>query len=511
MFAMDNALEGLMLLFTWKVALAVMAGFLLGFLVGAVPGFNDSNLMAIMLPLTIYLDPMIAIVGMSSLYFAAQAAGAIPAILINIPGTGGAAATTIEGYPMAKRGQAGYALGLSHGASFVGAGVGALASLMIAPALGLFALRFGPAEMFLLGIFGLTIVGALAGKDLLKAAIAILLGLLVSLVGVDPSTAFVRGTFDILPLYDGVSLMAVILGLFGLPELIDLVKRSSISSSTDVSDRELDANLAKGFFDTFKYKMSLAVSSFMGLIVGIVPGAGAAIASFVSYGFTKQLSKHPETYGKGEPEGLVAAECSNNATACAAIVPLLTLGLPGSGSTTVMLAALVLHGIRPGPQFFAEFQVQAFTIFWSFFASAILIAVVGCWISRYTRRLVYVAGYVLVPTVLLLLFIGAYATSNSPFDLAVVALFGAVGIAMRALRYPIPAFLLAFILGPILEANYLRATRIGGFEIFLQSGISQVLIAMSVLSLVIPAAWIFGRRYFLQNKPQFGETNASRQ
>ena len=496
MFEFNNALQGLVLIFTWQVALAILAGFLLGFLVGAVPGFNDSNLMAIMLPLTIYLDPMIAIVGMSSLYFAAQAAGAIPAILINIPGTGGAAATTIEGYPMAQKGQAGYALGLSHGASFVGAGVGALASLLIAPALGLFALRFGPAEMFLLGIFGLTIVGGLADKDMLKAGIAILLGLLASLVGVDPSTAFVRGTFDILPLYDGFSLMAVILGLFGLPELIDLVKRKSITSEGQVTERELDTNLVKGFFDTFKYRMALIVSSILGLIIGIVPGAGAAIASFVSYGFTKQLSKHPETYGKGEPEGLVAAECANNATACAAVVPLLTLGLPGSGSTTVMLAALVLHGIRPGPQFFAQFQVQAFTIFWSFFVSAILIAVIGCWISKYTRRLVYVAGYMLVPTVLLLLFMGAYATNSSTFDLAVVALFGTIGIAMRALRYPIPAFLLAFILGPILEANYLRATRIGGFEIFTHSGISLGLIAMSVLSIALPTAWLFGRRYF---------------
>jgi putative tricarboxylic transport membrane protein len=494
MFEFSNAVEGLMLLFTWQVMAAITVGFLLGFLVGAVPGFNDSNLMAIMLPLTIYLDPMIAIVGMSSLYFAAQAAGAIPAILINIPGTGGAAATTIEGYPMAQKGQAGYALGLSHGASFVGAAVGALASLMIAPALGLFALRFGPAEMFLLGVFGLTIVGALAGKDLLKAGIAILLGLLVSLVGADPSTAFERGTFGILSLSDGVSLMAIILGLFGLPELVDLVKRTSVSGQSEVSDRELNSNLHRGFFDAFKYKGALAVSSAVGLVVGIVPGAGAAISSFVSYGMAKQMSRNPQNYGKGEPEGLVAAECANNATACAAIVPLLTLGLPGSGSTTVMLAALILHGIRPGPQFFAQFQVEAFTIFWSFFVSAILIAVVGCWISRYTRRLVYVRGYILVPTVLLLLFLGAYATKFSTFDLAVVAAFGALGIAMRVLRYPIPAFLLAFILGPILEANYLRATRIGGLDIFIQSGISQFLIVLSVLSLVIPGLWLLRQR-----------------
>lgn len=509
MLALDNVIQGLVLLATWQVALAILVGFLLGFIVGAVPGFNDANLMAIMLPLTIYLDPTIAIIGMASLYFAAQAAGAIPAILINIPGTGGAAATTIEGYPMAQKGQAGYALGLSHGASFVGAGVGAFASLLIAPALGLFALRFGPAEMFLVGVFGLTIVGALAGKDLWKAAIAILFGLLASLVGVDPSTAFERGTFGTLSLYDGFSLMAVILGLFGLPELIELVKRRSIATETEVSQRELDTNLVKGFFDAFKHRTALAVSSVMGLIIGIVPGAGAAVSSFVSYGLTKQLSRHPETYGKGEPEGLVAAECANNVTACAAVVPLLTLGLPGSGSTTVMLAALILHGIRPGPQFFAEFQVQAFTIFWSFFVSAILIAVVGCWISRFTRRLVYVRGYVLVPVVLLLLFLGAFATNFRMFDLFVVALFGGIGIAMRALRYPIPAFLLAFILGPILEANYLRATRIGGHQIFVQSSVSKTLIAISILSVVIPLAWSLYLSATRRNPVEIGENHAS--
>lgn len=490
----DMAMQGLANLFQFHLLLALVVGFTFGFIVGAIPGFNDANLMAILLPLSIYLDATDAIVLMSALYFSAQAAGSIPAILINIPGTGGNAASTIEGYALARQGRSGYALGISIGASSFGAAFGALASLLVAPILGMFALSFGPAELFLLAVFGVTVVGALAGADLLRAVIAVLLGILLAFVGTDTNTGHERATFDILPLVDGFSLIPVILGLYGVPELIDLLRRQSIAGADADTAASLDQDFGRGFVEAFRYRLVLASSSMIGLIIGIVPGAGAAIGSFISYGFARQVSRRRHNYGKGEPEGLVATDCANNAVACGAVIPLLTLGLPGSASTTVMLAAMILHGVRPGPQFFAEFQVQSYTILWSFFVSAALIVVVGLSCARWFRRVVFVPNHYLVPVVLLLLLIGAYANRYVAFDLLVMVLFGLLGMAMRAGNYPVPAFLLAFILAPLLEANYLRAVRIGGHEIFFASAISIVLIALALLSLAVPIIAALMRR-----------------
>ena len=490
---MDAVLAGLLQLSQPHLLLIIFCGFTLGFAVGAVPGFNDANLMAILLPLSVYMDPIEAVVGMSVLYFSAQTAGSVPAILMNIPGTGGNAATTLDGHPMARMGQGGRALGLSLGASTVGATFGAVAALILAPALGRAALSFGPAELFLVAVFGLTIVGSVSGSDPLRAIFAICLGILVAMIGVHPASGFERSTWGLAELYDGIGLIPVILGLFGVPELIALCRQKTIETGDAPGEAPDSVQIWQGFREALRYRTALAVSSVTGLIVGIVPGAGAAIGSFVSYGFVRRLSKRPQDFGKGSPEGLIGSDAANNAVACGAVIPLITLGLPGSASTTVMLAALALQGIRPGPQFFMAYETQAFTILWSFMAAALLIAVVGIPFARLSRRITRVPMMRLAPVTLFLLCVGAYANRFSVFDMGLMLGFGAIGIAMRAGRYPIPAFLLAFILTPVLEANYQRATRIGGHDIFLQSPICLGLIALSVASLLIPLAgrlWI---------------------
>lgn len=500
---MDAVLVGLLHLTQPHLLVIVACGFALGFAVGAVPGFNDANLMAILLPLTIYMDPIEAVVGMSVLYFSAQTAGSVPAILMNIPGTGGNAATTLDGHPMARQGYAGRALGLSLGASTVGATFGAVAALVLAPALGRAALSFGPAELFLVAVFGLTIVGSVSGSDPLRAMFAICLGILVAMIGVHPASGFERSTWGVAELYDGIGLIPVILGLFGIPELIALCRQKTIENPQDAdgsfSDTPDAAQIWQGFREALRYRTALAVASVTGLVVGIVPGAGAAIGSFVSYGFVRRLSRRPQDFGKGSAEGLIASDAANNAVACGAVIPLITLGLPGSASTTVMLAALALQGIRPGPQFFMSYEVQAFTILWSFMAAALLIAVVGIPFARLSRRITRVPMMRLAPVTLFLLCVGAYANRFSVFDMGLMLGFGALGIAMRAGNYPIPAFLLAFILTPVLEANYQRATRIGGHDIFLQSPICLVLIALCVASLLIPLA---GRLFAARNSSQ---------
>lgn len=478
-------IAGLAALFEVQTLLFLLLGFLLGFVVGAIPGFNDANVMAILLPFTLLLEPTTAIVAMAAVYAGAQAAGAIPAILMNIPGTPGNAATTIEGYPMARSGRAGYALGISFGASTFGAFIGAALALLFAPILGSFALSFGPAEMFMVAVLGLTVVSTLASDSYAKGLMIAGFGILVSLIGADSMSGFPRGTYGLPELYDGMPLIPVLLGLFGLSELILLLGRKTIADSAATASGGW-AETTRGLRSSMRHTVNLWRSSILGFVVGVVPGAGATIGSFLAYGQAKQWASDRGSFGTGNEEGLVATDSANNATATGAIVPMLTLGLPGSASTLVMLAALVLHGVRPGPEFFTTFQVDAYTILFSLFLAAGLIATLGLLLSRPAQRIVFVPNAVLVPTVAVLIFIGAYAWRFLVFDILLMLIFGVLGLLLRVYRYPVPAFMLAIILGPMLEANFLRATRIGGLEALLASPISQVVAVVTVLSLLAP-------------------------
>ena len=484
MYDIPSILTGLENLFQFKTLMFLCFGFALGFIVGAIPGFNDANLMAILLPFTLLLDPTLAIVTMTALYFAAQAAGSIPAILINVPGTGGTAASTLEGYPMSRQGKSGLALGLSLGASTVGAFFGAAAALVLSPVIGTFALRFGPAEMFMVAVFGLTVVGSLTGDNLAKGLFATLLGLLFSFVGADSATAFERGTFGIVELWDGLALIPVVLGLFGFSELLFLIRQTTVAQSDISFGAERD--VLRGYAAALRQRLNLLRSSVAGTVIGVIPGAGAAIGTFVAYGLARQWSREKEKFGTGHAAGLIATDSSNNAVAAGAVVPLLTLGLPGSASTTIMLAALFLHGVRPGPRFFINFQTEAYTILFSLFLSAALITIVGVPAARYFKRVAFTPTRVLVPIVFVLLFVGAFAWRFVAFDILVMIFFGLLGVVMKIYRYPLPAFILAFILGPIVEANYLRATRIGGHEILFDSPICISLWILSAISLAAP-------------------------
>lgn len=494
MYDMNAILMGLAALFQAYTLAFLLVGFFLGFFVGAIPGFNDANIMAILLPFTLLIEPAAAIVCMAAIYAGAQAAGSIPAILMNIPGTPGNAATTLEGYPMSQSGRSGYALGLSLGASTVGALLGAIMTLIFAPILGMFALRFGPSEMFMVAVLGLTVVSTLAAENMSKGLLVVGFGILVSLIGADSMTAFPRGTFGVPFLYDGMPLIPVLLGLFGFSELLLLLGKKTIATQGSAATQGT-AEIFSGFKDAIRQKINLARSSVLGFFVGVIPGAGATIGSFLAYGQARQWSRTPERFGKGHPEGLVATDSANNATATGAMVPMLTLGLPGSASTLVMLAALVLHGVRPGPQFFNNFQVEAYTILLSLFLASLLIGVLGIVLCRLAQRVVFVPTSLLVPIVTVLVFTGAFAWRFLAFDILLMIVFGLVGVLMRVYRYPVPALMLAIILGPMLESNYLRATRIGGVESLVSGPISQVLFGLILLSLVAPLIVSMSRRF----------------
>jgi putative tricarboxylic transport membrane protein len=470
----------------------LLLGFLLGFVVGAIPGFNDANLMAIMLPFTLFLDVTGALVAMAALYASAQAAGSIPAILLNIPGTPGNSASSLEGYAMARQGRAGFALGVSFAASTVGGILGALASLAVAPIIGTFALGFGPAEMFLIGVFGLSVVSSLTGDSISKGMLITVFGFLIGLIGADSVTAFPRGTFGVYALYDGLPMIPVLLGLFGLSELLFLVNQKAVANTDDQDPGFKE--VISGMWAALSYKFVLILSSVIGTIVGIIPGAGATIGSFVAYGQARQFSREKEKFGTGHAEGLVATDTANNAVAAGAVVPLLTLGLPGSGSTTIMLAAMFLQGVVPGPQLFINFQAEAYTILLSLVLTGFLILVLGVPLARYFRKITFVPTGYLVPAVGVMLFVGAFAWRFNPLDIVIMIVFGVFGAILKIYRYPIPAFLLAIILAPIVETNFLRAVNIGGYSIFFQSTISQILIVLSLVGLLAPAATLLRKK-----------------
>lgn len=487
MYNIDAIQQGFQSLFTVELLVFLFLGFLVGFIVGAIPGFNDANLMAILLPFTLLLKPEVAIVTMAAIYAAAQAAGSIPAILMNIPGTPGNAASTIEGYALAKKGRAGYALGVSFGASTVGALFGAILAFGLAPVLGLFALRFGPAEMFLLAVLGITVVSSLAGNDMPKGLLIACFGVLLSMIGADDMAGFARATFDVDYLYDGLPLIPVLLGLFAIPELVAMVKMKAIASTQSAASRgwsEIFAGIKIGLGQG--QKINLTRSSILGYVVGVIPGAGATIGSFLAYGQARQWSRNKKAFGTGSEEGLVATDSANNATAAGAMVPTLTLGLPGSASTLVMLACLYLHGVNPGPAFFMDFQVQAYTILLSLFLMPILLLVFGVILAKYAQKIVFIPTMYLIPIVTVLVFIGAYAWRFMVFDIILMLIFGLIGILLKRGGYPIPVLLLAIILGPMLESEFIRALAIDGYYSFVKTPISLVLLAIIALSLLAP-------------------------
>lgn len=485
MYDLGAFMLGLQGLFSPYILLIFMVAFVLGFVVGAIPGFNDANLMAILLPFTLYLDTTGALVAMATIYGAAQSAGAIPAILLNIPGTPGNSASVLEGYPLAQQGKAGYALGVSFAASAVGAILGGVVALLAAPAIGSVALSFGPAETFLVGAFGLTVVSSLTGDSVAKGLLATAFGLLLGLIGADAMTGFPRGTFGLFPLYDGLPLIPVLLGLFGLSELLFLMNQGVVAENTDRNSGLSD--IIGGVKDAFRYPFNLAYSSLIGSVVGIIPGAGATIGAFVAYGQARQWSKEPNKFGTGHAEGLIASEAANNSVAACAVVPVLTLGLPGSASATVMLAALFLQGVVPGPRLFLNFQVEAYTILLSLILTGVMSLALGIPLARIFRKVTYVPTSYLVPIVAVLLFAGAFATRFNADDILIMIFFGLLGALFKVYGYSIPAFLLAVILSPLMESNFLRTVSIGGYDLFYESGISKLMIALIALGALAPA------------------------
>lgn len=482
----DPLLQALPVAFAWSSILAMVIGTLAGILVGALPGLSATMGIAVLIPLTFGLDPLVALGMMAGIYNGAMYGGAIPAVLLRIPGTPAAIATTFDGYVMSQQGRSGFALKVAVFSSAFGGIMSAIALMTLAPPLSKITLAFGPAEYFWVAVFGLASISVLLGRDPVKGLIAACFGLVLSTVGIDQVTGHERFTFDTLELSSGFHIVVLLVGLYALPPVFIMAEEAI---KKGISAAELKFGGAGSYLDILRYWKTLIRSSIIGIIVGILPGAGGNIAAFLSYNEAKRASRDPDSFGQGNPEGVAAAECGNNADNAAAMIPALTLGVPGSSVSAVILGGLLVHGLQPGPALFREnadvvygFMIQMLV------TSILLIPFGGLLATRLFSQVLRLPRVMLAPLIIGLTVVGVYCINNSIFDLYMMLCFGLVGYCMEKLKFPLAPAVLGLILGGMAETNLRLTMLISGddWRALVQNTISQIIIALIVVVLLYP-------------------------
>lgn len=474
-------------LLSLEIPMFLFFGVFFGTMCGAIPGFTSTMSIAILLPATYVMSPLTAMVFLGGTYVGAIYGGSITAVLLNAPGTPGAAATAFDGYMMTKKGNANEALGLALGASIAG-GLASFILLLVAMyPIAYFALKFGPPEMFMLAVFGLTIIGSVRSESFSKTLLAGLFGVFISTMGISPTGA-IRATFGFPYLLDGIPLIPSIIGFFAFSELFDLINKEFITETNVKRTKRSIKGIMKGVIKAFKYPKNILAASIVGTIVGAVPAAGATVASFLCYNQAKQFSKRPENFGLGEPEGIVAAETANNASTGGSLITMLAIGIPGSPSTAMMLGALMIHGLQPGPNLFIYQMELVYGIIVALFISKIVLLIAGLTFSYSLSGVLAVSTKILVPVIAILCVVGSFALRNSVFDAQLMFFFGFLGWLMKKHGYPPIAAVLGIILGPIADAELIRtAMRFRyDFTIFFRRPISLTLAILTVLSILLP-------------------------
>lgn len=469
----------------WVIFPSVLAGIL----VGAIPGLNAANAILLILPLTLAMKPEVGLIFMVSLYCATHLGGGIPAILLNIPGTGGAAASTIDGYPMAKKGLGQQALVLSFVASTLSGLVAALVTVFLLPLLSRIGYYVHTVEMVVVMLFGLTLIAAIAAKDMLKGLIAGVFGLMLGGIGSDPFYSAPRGTFGFLDLYSGLPLVPVLIGLFGISEAIIMIEHEIIASSNIARDKDaVWAQTLEGAAMAFKRWWHIIWTSLIGLVIGVIPGAGAPIAAFVAYQQSRFFSKTPDQYGTGHPEGLIAAEAANNAVGPGTLVPLMALGIPGGETAAVMLIVLQYNGVVLGPRLFLTTPFLAYGVFIAMVYAYIIMLLTILPMSRYISRVTIVPTRYLAPIIIAFTLAGAFAPREYLFDMYVALVFGILGYIARKTNYNVAALLIGVILGPYIETYLVRALHLsqGRLSILFSTTLGNILWAMLLVTLLAP-------------------------
>jgi len=461
-------------------------GVVFGIFVGALPGLGPSAGIAILLPLTFGTDPVAGIIMLAGIYYGAMYGGSITSILINTPGDSAAVMTTLDGYPLAKQGRAGQAMVMAAFASIIGGTICVILFMFLAPALAGFAVTFGPPEYFALMVLGLTTVGGMTGKYPVKGYISALVGLFIATIGLDLVQGIPRYTFGTYELYEGIDFIPVAMGLFGIAELLVV---SEEGERIKIDKKQLSWRKQLPTKEDWKHSLPhIGRGTGLGFFIGMLPGAGATIASFISYGVAKKVSKRGDKFGTGVIEGVAAPESANNAASIGALVPMITLGVPGSGSTAVMLGALMMFGLRPGPMLFENNPDFVWGLIGSMYIGNVLLLILALLAVPLFVKILNVSSPILKAVVMGFILMGAYSLNNSMFDVGLTLFFGALGFLMKKLEFPATPMVLALVLGNLLETSLRQSMIIsnGNPAIFFTRPISGTILAIAILAVIWP-------------------------
>ena len=471
----------------------VLLGSFFGTLIGALPGIGPINGVAILLPIAYSMGfpPESALILLAGIYYGAEYGGRISSILLNVPGDAGAVMTALDGFPMAKKGQAGKALSLSAWSSFIGGTISVVLMTLFGPALAQYGVSFQPSDYVALMVFAFATLASLVGSSPVKTLIGACLGLMLATIGVDANTGVNRYTFGVPDLLAGIDFLIVVIGLFGLAELFHMVESVAAGKAERIT---VDSTRA-GLSDILATKWAILRSSLIGFVVGVLPGTGASVASAVSYGVEKRIAAPDDTmFGHGDPRGLAAPEAANNAAAGGAMVPMLTLGIPGSGTTAILLGALMMFNVTPGPLLFSQHPEVAWGLIASMYIGNIALLVINLPLVGLFARMLTIPQHYLIPLIAVLAFVGIYTIVGSSFDLFLCIALGVLGWFLSKLDLALAPVILGFVLGSLFENNLRRALSIsaGDWSTLVSTTQSVILYALSVGIVLVPA-WL-GRR-----------------
>lgn len=483
---LESIMSGLLSVCTIETVMAISFGVFCGLLFGAIPGISGVMAIALLMPMTFYVSPLVGIPMLIGIYKSGVFAGSISAILLNTPGAPPAVCTTFDGYPLTKKGKAGKALNMALTASVLGCTTSDLLLIACAAPLSVLTLKAGPVERFSLIIFALTIVGSVSGKSILKGIMSCALGCLVASIGISESTGATRFTFGLTELMGGISFVPMLVGLLALPEVITQVGTKLKKSHQTIIRSEKPEDNRVSFKEVKKCGRTIFKSSLIGSFLGAMPGLGATPAAFLAYGEAKRTSKKPEEFGKGSLEGIAAPEAANNATCGAAMIPMLTLSIPGDDVTAILMGAFMIQGITPGPTIFYEHPVVVYGIFGSLIMCNILLFTIAKAGFPVWMKLASLPKYHIFSFVTVFCFIGAYTVNQSLFDIFILILFGVIGYLMKMANFTPVAFIIGFILAPFAERTFDQALTLsdGSFMIFISHPFSVIFFILSIISVI---------------------------
>jgi len=486
---LTNLAGGFTAILTVSNLIWITFGGFLGTIIGMLPGIGPATGIAILIPLTFGMNPTTALATMVSIYFGAMFGGSRASILLNTPGDGGAIAATFDGYPMAQKGKAGEALAMSAVASIIGGIIAVIFLAILSQPISNLAIQFGPQQYTMLMLFALVATSTISRGNMLKGMLATFIGLMVATIGADHLTGTTRFTMGISELYQGIDFLILIIGFYAIGEVYTNFDNLLYLKENERHESEIEVGKVGFSKDEFKECIiPILRSTPVGFLVGVLPGAGATIATMVAYSTEKRLHKDPDSFGKGNIVGLAVPEAANNAAATGAIIPMLTLGIPGSGTTAVMIGALMMIGVRPGPMFFTSQGDVAWAVVASMFIANIILLFINLPLATQLIKILKTPPKILLPCVITLGFIGTYSLTYSMLDFGIITAFGIIGYFVKKLNMPVATFVLALILGVKFETSFRQAMLIGkgDFTIFASDPITIFFIAATIVSIVGP-------------------------